>query len=1321
MSLRILFCYSHEDEAILNKLKAHLIPLQRQGLVDLWYDRDIRAGTVWEQEINNYLETAQIILLLVSSDFMASEYCYSTEMRRAIERHERGEARVIPVILRWVMWKQTPLGKLHALPKDGLPITDDRWSQDYALCDVAEGVYKVVGELNSKPSRPLPTIPLELEPVLDTPQKDKTVNTGSSSSGSRWQAFLTLLVFLFGLPVMWLTFAHAINLGPLFTLIIVFFYELVVFLFGLVNKIWEKLENPWIEQMTRYVQLMFLRPGQKYRRYLRYRYRDLDMKGLNTRGTYALPLDQVFVEPSLVPTPPHSITTDPIQPPSVSPSEGEYSLWDLLSLSKGKDQNFAILGPAGTGKTTLLKYAVLSLLHQRQILPILLFLRNHADSIQEHTDFSLEDAIQDQYQKWSKQTLPSDWLQHRLERGRCLLFLDGLDEVADEPIRRQVVDWVEQQMSAYGKNRFIVTSRPLGYQSTPLTGMTTLKVNNFTPEQVEQFLHNWYLANEVMSSQRHDLGTRINARNGAEDLLKRLHATPALLALAVNPLLLTMIATVHQYRDRLPGKRVSLYDEICEVFLGKHQEAKGLRLELTAAQQRLVLRSLAYHMMVRKIRNISFNEASQVIADPLAKVSSYLSPEMFLQLVEETSALLLEQEKGTYSFAHLTFQEYLAATYINAERLEHILVSQITASWWEETIRLYCAIGDATPIIQAFMEIRNLSVNALSLALECQQEAFQIEQSTKSQFEAFIAQEAENPDSERRQLIAQALFSQRSRQMIALEKGAYIDTSLITHAEYQIFLDERKNVHQPDHWVTSSFPHGSGQTAVLGVRRSDAEEFCIWLTEREAGSWRYRLPSLSESEQAEESASETTKMKVGTGYWVDGDEGFIWAKGTPHQSDNILDQSFVRDYRDAHKQAQSLDSNSSSRQYLDQCLSFASYLREMYELYSALVSALTSIYQHLHDHEGTLQSRLATVHAHVSRLQTEVTTLVRKSTVQARLEAVNSQRSSLEKELVHVNNEIVDTGDTLQRIRHRTRDPEDSIARLTLPVKLQKLRERKEELEKQLVQAYRSKKRLADKYEIAQEDSYVDEVVTDLNRTREQENSQRIKLERFRNLCQPFYAIYENFSHCTPIYNWDQAFSNALLRNRPLDLDPVLISLEDSTLQEALSLTSDRIDAFIRELDSGLSNLSIIGNDYGDVALSSNIKLVLDLSLKLARIPFKQSVGELNHALKWNINQMSKSRPLGRDRGQSRLLRLYIRYFAREIASHLSYWLWKEYPKPPLSQIEIDLQQRVIDSYFDVYVAFAVLEERIEGRLPACEGILIVKETMPTEQKQERA
>lgn len=145
MPVKIFFCYAHEDEPLLNKLKSHLRPLQRQRLIDVWHDRDISAGAEWEQEISKHLNEADIILLLVSPDFMDSDYCYSVEMKRALERHERGEARVIPVILRPVYWQVEPLKKLQALPTDVKPVISSGWHNfDEAFFDVAVGIRKVV-------------------------------------------------------------------------------------------------------------------------------------------------------------------------------------------------------------------------------------------------------------------------------------------------------------------------------------------------------------------------------------------------------------------------------------------------------------------------------------------------------------------------------------------------------------------------------------------------------------------------------------------------------------------------------------------------------------------------------------------------------------------------------------------------------------------------------------------------------------------------------------------------------------------------------------------------------------------------------------------------------------------------------------------------------------------------------------------------------------------------------------------------------------------------------------------------------------------------
>ncbi len=147
----LFFSYSHRDETLRDELEKHLSTLRRQGIITTWHDRRIGAGREFDQEISQHLEEADIILLLVSPDFLASDYCYEKEMTRALERHKSGEARVIPVILRPCDWHDAPFGKLQAVPKDGKAVTKFP-SQDEAFLDVVQAIKKVIQEIGGNQS-----------------------------------------------------------------------------------------------------------------------------------------------------------------------------------------------------------------------------------------------------------------------------------------------------------------------------------------------------------------------------------------------------------------------------------------------------------------------------------------------------------------------------------------------------------------------------------------------------------------------------------------------------------------------------------------------------------------------------------------------------------------------------------------------------------------------------------------------------------------------------------------------------------------------------------------------------------------------------------------------------------------------------------------------------------------------------------------------------------------------------------------------------------------------------------------------------------------
>jgi hypothetical protein len=195
-----IFCsYAHEDEAWRQKLEIHLSLLKRQGLVSLWHDRLITPGTDWTRTIDTHLEIASIILLFVSAHFFASDYCYGIEMQQALKRHEAGAARVIPLLVRSVDWREAPFVHLQALPTDARPLSI--WQdEDTALTDVVAGIRRALADLPllaaSAPRTALPTIwnipyprnPFFLGRETELAQMHQHLQAGQASAPSQPQA-----------------------------------------------------------------------------------------------------------------------------------------------------------------------------------------------------------------------------------------------------------------------------------------------------------------------------------------------------------------------------------------------------------------------------------------------------------------------------------------------------------------------------------------------------------------------------------------------------------------------------------------------------------------------------------------------------------------------------------------------------------------------------------------------------------------------------------------------------------------------------------------------------------------------------------------------------------------------------------------------------------------------------------------------------------------------------------------------------------------------------------------------------------------------------
>jgi len=219
VAVTVLLCYAHQDERMVHQLKNHLSSLEHNRLIAVWDYGNISPGAEWEQEINKHLDEAQMILLLISASFLGSNYYYKIEMQEVIKRHERKEARVIPVILRPVHWEEPPLDKLQPLPDRYKTITD--WSpRDEGYKKVAVGIANVVKQWDAQ-SLPDPiterrVLMANLDQLIETvkvhmqppPRAMATANTLQQLS-----IFIPNDVTLADLVVGWRTLSHSSQQG----------------------------------------------------------------------------------------------------------------------------------------------------------------------------------------------------------------------------------------------------------------------------------------------------------------------------------------------------------------------------------------------------------------------------------------------------------------------------------------------------------------------------------------------------------------------------------------------------------------------------------------------------------------------------------------------------------------------------------------------------------------------------------------------------------------------------------------------------------------------------------------------------------------------------------------------------------------------------------------------------------------------------------------------------------------------------------------------------------------------------------------------------
>ena len=517
---------------------------------------------------------------------------------------------------------------------------------------------------------------------------------------------------------------------------------------------------------------------EKYLDHLISHHQNLRLQGIRAGSQpLSVALEKVYVSLSILDK--NTAAVDKAQKKKTDSLESRQMDAGYLSVSAAlqRHRRLVIIGDPGSGKTTLLAYLTLTYardqrsasdsVHERlglkeaNHLPILLPLRDLGYHLKEEKNGHagkdgpalLLNYLREYYQA-QEISLPKDFFKESLESGKAVLLLDGMDEVADKKTRQRVARLIEAFVARYPDVRYVVTSREVGYEGAARIGAEfgLSKVRDFSPAEVRRFIKDWTRVVEITLARsttdkkelsKEELETVIKqADKQSKNLADSIDTNARVAELAVNPLLLTVIALVHRYRAKLPERRSELYEEAVEVLLGHWDSAKGMEdeldvvgIKLDSGDRRSFLEPVAFWMHERERREIEVHDLKTLLLPRFMNMTgdahqAQKAVDAFLRAIEERSGLLIARGIGVYGFAHLTFQEYLAARALaGREDAQSYTLKVLPDPWWREVILLevgYVSSQGPSRVSKLIAAIMNADVETepephhhLLLAAEC--------------------------------------------------------------------------------------------------------------------------------------------------------------------------------------------------------------------------------------------------------------------------------------------------------------------------------------------------------------------------------------------------------------------------------------------------------------------------------------------------------------------------------------------------------------------------------------------------------------------------
>lgn len=468
----------------------------------------------------------------------------------------------------------------------------------------------------------------------------------------------------------------------------------------------------------------------KYLRYVNFQHRYIKVIGAWGKYIRNPKIEDVYISLDLFSTPSHSDENKMEDYKSLRSQS--IALFDAVT----RIGKLVILGDPGAGKTTSLSYLVYRLSSTQRtfkkgiklMIPIYIPLRRCVNS-----KGILDSLLDPNISIISKDLIkecPQDYFYDRINKGRCLFLLDGMDEVHNEDEHRHLAKIINDFVSTYPKNKYVATCRIASWMNLLSPDFILTYIRPFNWNDIKKFIESWHLA--IMTSKVLELFTddkerrikaieeaAFNANKKSRKLVSALRKSDRIAALSSSPIMLSLICLVNYERRDLPQGRSRLYEECIKILLDiwdKYDKDIHLENMPNLEKKERILQEIAFRLFLEGVREVDRKKAIRITSEVLQKINCSIAPDILLKHIEERSGILTERSIDILSFSHLTFQEYLVAKYILSTPMEDkLIMSHIFDDSWREVIALYVGmLSDASNLLRNIFSRANSTEKVIS-------------------------------------------------------------------------------------------------------------------------------------------------------------------------------------------------------------------------------------------------------------------------------------------------------------------------------------------------------------------------------------------------------------------------------------------------------------------------------------------------------------------------------------------------------------------------------------------------------------------------------